>query len=100
LEAAQGRVDIGSMALGMVSLDTNPDIANPGWKLGYKDVNNVNGFGDVSLSGRSLLNISGVNAGSIQVQGRQINILGGSVLIIINAKKIVDYLLKLLQGWG
>jgi filamentous hemagglutinin family protein len=77
LGAAQGRVAIGSLTNGSVSFD----LSDPKGQMGYS---NGSTFGDVSLTGRSLLDVSGVNAGSIQVQGRQINLQGGSVLLSQN----------------
>ncbi|MCW5313307.1 filamentous hemagglutinin N-terminal domain-containing protein [Nostoc sp. KVJ3] len=77
LGAVQGRLEVGSVANGVVSLDTT----TPSWGLGYAD---ISGFGDVRLMGRSLLDVSGINAGSIQVQGRQITLQDGSVLLSQN----------------
>jgi filamentous hemagglutinin family protein len=74
LGAAQGQLEVGSVTDGWVSLNTN----NAQWQLGYARGNE---FGDVSLTGRSLLDVSGVNAGAIQVQGRQINLRDGSVIL-------------------
>jgi filamentous hemagglutinin family protein len=77
LEAVQGRIEVGSIKEGMVKLESNP----VGWILGYAGVNE---FADVSFTKRSLLSTSGVNAGSMQVQGRQVNIQDKSVLLSQN----------------
>ncbi|MEH2169710.1 MAG: S-layer family protein [Nostoc sp.] len=49
--------------------------------MGYGDVQS---FGDIQLAGRSLLDISGVNAGSVQIQGRQIKFTDGSLVLAQN----------------
>jgi filamentous hemagglutinin family protein len=77
LGAAQGRVEVGSVTGGFVSLNTT----TPTWQLGYA---NVTGFGHVQLTGRSLLDVIGINAGSIQVQGQQISLSDGSMLLSQN----------------
>jgi filamentous hemagglutinin family protein len=77
LAAPQGKVEVGSVKEGTVSLGVVP----AGWILGYGGVNE---FADVNLIKRSLLDTSGVNAGSMQVQGRQINIQDKSILLSQN----------------
>jgi filamentous hemagglutinin family protein len=72
--AAQGRVEVGSVAAGSVSLE--PVAA--GWRLGY---GNATRFGDVTLTGRSLLDSSGAAAGTIQLQGRQIRLQDGAIIL-------------------
>ncbi|MEH2248946.1 S-layer family protein [Nostoc sp.] len=78
LRAKQGRVELGSVgSAGVVSL---MPIAE-GYTLGY---GNVQRFGDIHLAQRSLLDISGVNAGSVQVQGQQIQFTDGSLVLAQN----------------
>ncbi|WP_375468979.1 filamentous hemagglutinin N-terminal domain-containing protein [uncultured Nostoc sp.] len=78
LRAEQGRVELGSVGSGgLVSLMPSAQ----GYTLGY---GNVQRFGDIHLAGRSLLDISGVNAGSVQVQGQQIQFTDGSLVLAQN----------------
>ncbi|MEH2012655.1 MAG: filamentous hemagglutinin N-terminal domain-containing protein [Nostoc sp.] len=78
LRAEQGRVELGSVgSTGLVSLMPSAQ----GYTLGY---GNVQRFGDIHLAQRSLLDISGVNAGSVQVQGQQIQFTDGSLVLAQN----------------
>ena len=78
LKAEQGRVELGSVgSAGLVSLMPTAQ----GYMLGY---GNVQRFGDIHLAQRSLLDISGVNAGSVQVQGQQIQFTDGSLVLAQN----------------
>ena len=78
LRAEQGRVELGSVgSAGLVSLMSTAQ----GYMLGY---GNVQRFGDIHLAQRSLLDISGVNAGSVQVQGQQIQFTDGSLALAQN----------------
>ncbi len=69
--AAQGRIEVGSVRDGLVQ------IAKTGtnWTLGYAGISDLSA---VTMQGRSLLDVGGVNAGAIQIQGRDIKILDGS----------------------
>ncbi|MBD2355346.1 filamentous hemagglutinin N-terminal domain-containing protein [Tolypothrix sp. FACHB-123] len=73
--AKGGRIDLGSVAGGLVSLDSN----SQGWNLGYQGVTY---FQDISLSQKALADTSGIGSGSIQLQGRNISIKDGSVVLI------------------
>ncbi|MDZ8052358.1 MAG: filamentous hemagglutinin N-terminal domain-containing protein [Aulosira sp. ZfuVER01] len=75
LTAEGGRVDLGSVAGGLVSLNPNPQ----GWNLSYQGVTN---FQDIALSQKALADTSGAGGGSIQLQGRNISIRDGSVVLI------------------
>ena len=78
LTAKQGQVELGSVSgAGLVSLIPTAR----GSTLGYEDGQS---FGDIQLAGRSLLDISGVNAGSVQIQGRQIQFTDGSLVLARN----------------
>ncbi|BAZ10995.1 filamentous hemagglutinin family outer membrane protein [Calothrix sp. NIES-4071] len=70
LTASQGRIEVGSVSNGLVSL--NP-VTN-GWTLGYKNVNN---FGNIQLLSGSRL--SGNN--SIQVQAKRVTLTDGSKIV-------------------
>ncbi|MBD2210862.1 filamentous hemagglutinin N-terminal domain-containing protein [Nostoc linckia FACHB-104] len=75
LTAEGGRVDLGSVAGGLVSLNPN----SQGWSLGYEGVSN---FRDINLAQKSLADTSGAGSGSIQLQGRNIGIRDGSLALI------------------
>ncbi|WP_442937585.1 two-partner secretion domain-containing protein [Nostoc sp.] len=78
LTAQQGQVELGSVSgAGLVNLIPTPQ----GYTLGYE---NGQSFGDIQLAGRSLLDISGVNAGSVQIQGKQIQFTDGSLVLAQN----------------
>ena len=72
---AQGRVELGSVGgAGLVSLTPTAQ----GFTLGY---GGVPSFGDIHLSQRALVDVSGAPAGSIQVQGRDLSISDGSLIV-------------------
>jgi filamentous hemagglutinin family protein len=75
LTAEGGRIDLGSVAGGLVSLNPN----SQGWNLDYQGVTN---FQDIALLQKALVDTSGVGSGSIQLQGRNISIRDGSVVLI------------------
>ncbi|BAZ49020.1 filamentous hemagglutinin family outer membrane protein [Nostoc sp. NIES-4103] len=75
LKAEGGRIDLGSVAGGLVSLNPNAQ----GWNLSYENVTN---FQDIALSQKALADTSGPGSGSIQLQGRNISIADGSVVLI------------------
>ncbi|MEH2381383.1 MAG: S-layer family protein [Nostoc sp.] len=78
LTAKQGQVELGSVSgAGLVSLLPTAQ----GYTLGYEDKQK---FGDIQLTGRSLLDISGVNAGSVQIRGRHIQFTDGSLVVARN----------------
>ncbi len=77
LTADSGRIEIGSVARGQVSL---APIAN-GWTLSYPQ---VQAFGDIELARRSLVNASGNGGSGIQLAGRQIAISDSSVAFVRN----------------
>jgi filamentous hemagglutinin family protein len=78
LIAEGGRVELGSVSdAGLVSLMPTAQ----GYKLRYEDGQK---FGDIQLAERSLLDISGVNAGSAQIQGRQTQFTDGSLVVAQN----------------
>jgi filamentous hemagglutinin family protein len=77
LMAPEGRVELGSVTQGQVRLtDTTSRLT-----LNYADVSS---FGDVNLKQRSLVDVNGMDAGSIQVQGRNVSLTDGSVLWVQN----------------
>jgi len=74
ITAPSGHVEIASLGESdVVSFDT----AVSDWKFNYSQSDS---FGNVHLSQASSVSISGPDAGSIHVQGREINLLEGSAL--------------------
>ncbi len=106
LTAASGRIELGSVASNsLVSLSLEP--INQSWSLGYKGVQN---FQNIKLIGRitngevfaSQVDTSGEGGGSIQVQGKSVELSGRGVRLIsrttgdrdgkeitINARKLI-----------
>jgi filamentous hemagglutinin family protein len=72
LTAEQGRIELGSVRDGQVSLRDGFTFSYPG----------VQTFGDIRLSQQALADASG--GGLIQVQGNQVSLVDGSVLLIQN----------------
>lgn len=77
LAAEQGRIELGSVRDGQVSLSSTPS----GLALSYQSQQR---FGDIRLSQQALADASGVPGGSIQVQGNQVSLANGSLLLIQN----------------
>ncbi|OUL26531.1 filamentous hemagglutinin [Nostoc sp. RF31YmG] len=78
LTAQQGQVELGSVSgVGLVSLI--PTVQ--GYTLGYE---NGQSFGDIQLAQRSLVDVSGINAGSVQIQGQNIKFTDGSLILTQN----------------
>lgn len=76
LTAPEGRIELGSIAPNQ-QVRLNPQ----DFRLDYVD---THGFADIALRQRSLLDVNGREAGSIQVQGRQISLTDGSLFWIQN----------------
>ncbi|MDJ0707434.1 MAG: filamentous hemagglutinin N-terminal domain-containing protein, partial [Leptolyngbyaceae cyanobacterium MO_188.B28] len=77
LNAEAGRIELGSVGeAGLVNLTA----ASPGWSLDYGAIQN---FQDIRLSQTASLDVSGDNAGAIQLQGRQLNLSDGSSLLAV-----------------
>ncbi|MBE9209619.1 S-layer family protein [Nostoc sp. LEGE 06077] len=84
LNAPQGRLELGSLSgVGMVSL--NP--ISQGYQLGYESGQS---FADIHLTQKSLLtvgalpSVGALNAGSVQLQGKHIQISDGSIIFSKN----------------
>lgn len=82
LSAPQGRVELGAGVNGSVSLNTNAQANAQGWTLGWDEVQTLR---DIRLTGRSLLDASGAGSGNIQLTGRQVTLLDGSIALIQNS---------------
>ncbi|QHG19869.1 filamentous hemagglutinin [Nostoc sp. ATCC 53789] len=78
LNAETGQIELGSLGgSGLVTLVPNTQ----GYTLRYE---NGQSFGDIQLAQKSLLNVSGVNSGSVQLQGRKIKFTDGSLVLTTN----------------
>ena len=77
LTAESGNIELGSVGEGTVNLKQT----NQGFTLNYEQVSN---FQDIQISQKSLIDASGQNAGSIQLQGENINLSDGSKIWIQN----------------
>lgn len=77
LTAVQGRIELGSVSSGVVSL--SPSLS--GWNLGYEGVQS---FQDIRLSERALADTSGLGGGNIQFVGRRVMLTDGSIAGIQN----------------
>jgi filamentous hemagglutinin family protein len=75
--AESGQIELGSVQTGIV----NFNITSPTWNFDYR---NVQAFGDIQFAGQALADASGIAGGSIQLQGRNININEGSVALVAN----------------
>jgi filamentous hemagglutinin family protein len=74
LVAPSGQIVIGSVGQGTVSLAPSTF----GWTVGYQNVSN---FGDINLAQSTLLDASGAQGGAIQLQGQNIRVTDGSLII-------------------
>lgn len=77
LTAESGRIEIGSVADGQVSL--SPVLT--GWTLGYDGIQN---FRDIQLLSKSALDASGAPGGSIFLRGQNLELRDGSIVLIQN----------------
>ena len=77
LKAEGGRIELGSVGQGDISLSSAPS----GWILDYK---NVSSFREVQLSKQSLVDASGTRPGFISLQGNSISVSDGSVVLLQN----------------
>lgn len=75
LTAAGGRIELGSVASGGL---VNLSEIETGYALGYAGVKN---FGDIQLSQQAVVDATGSSGGAIQLQGRNINISGNSIIL-------------------
>jgi len=77
LTAPNGRIELGSVAEGLVNLS----LTSQGFTLGYQ---NVPSFHDIRLSQRASVDASGSGGGSIYVRGARVTLTDGSVFLIQN----------------
>jgi filamentous hemagglutinin family protein len=86
LTAEQGRVEIGSVASGLVRL--NPTDHTNQSTLSYEETSS---FKDIQISQQALVDSSGARGGSIAIQGKLISLSDGSVILSQNSGS---------QTWG
>jgi large exoprotein involved in heme utilization and adhesion len=78
LTAEQGQIELGSLgSAGLVNLIP----ITQGYTLGYE---NGQSFGNIQLAQKSLLDVSGINAGSVQVQAKKIQFTNSSLILAKN----------------
>ena len=78
ISAPQGRIELGAVAAGSsVQLSQTPQ----GITLNYAE---GTGFQDISLKARSLVDVSGMGGGAVQVQARQVRLTDGSLILSQN----------------
>ena len=75
LSAPQGKIQLGSVREGIVGLNFED------FSL---DLQTIQGFSDILLTSESSIDVSGLTGGSIQIQGRNITIDDGSVVLVQN----------------
>jgi filamentous hemagglutinin family protein len=75
LAAESGQVELGAVKATPVT-QVGLDLTNLGFRLNYDGIFQ---FGDIQLTRRSLVNVSGAPAGSLQVRGQNIRIQDSSV---------------------
>nr|WP_329608445.1 S-layer family protein [Nostoc sp. CMAA1605] len=75
--------ETGNIELGSVGSSEFVDLisTHQGYRLEYGNVKN---FADIQIAQKSLIDVSGVNAGSVQIQGKQIQFTDGSLLLAQN----------------
>lgn len=83
ISAEGGRIELGSVASGIVSLQSTPD----GWTFSYEGVSK---FSDIQLSKQALVDTSGIGSGAIQVNGANVKLSDASLLLIQNRGAITS----------
>jgi filamentous hemagglutinin family protein len=93
LRAEAGRIELGSVASGNVSIHEN----NSGLMLGYSDAQN---FGNILLLQKASVDASGEGGGSIQVLSRQLSVNEGSAILSITtgAKPGEDFTVNVIES--
>ncbi len=77
LSAPGGRIELASVTGGSADLNSTPE----GFALSYP---NISTFGNIEIGGRALVSVAGTNAGAIEMQGQQISISDGSIVLVQN----------------
>ena len=77
ISALGGRIELGSVTGGSVDIDAT----SQGLTLAYP---NAASFGNIQMSQRALVAVRGTSPGSIQMQGKQVSLSGGSIAVVQN----------------
>ncbi|QLE47763.1 S-layer family protein [Nostoc sp. C057] len=80
LSAPGGQIELGSITNGSVALNSIPE----GFALSYPNASN---FGDIQITQRALAStrdLTGQRGGAIQIQGKQVSIRDGSLILMQN----------------
>ncbi|WP_055076330.1 filamentous hemagglutinin N-terminal domain-containing protein, partial [Pseudanabaena sp. 'Roaring Creek'] len=77
ISALGGRIELGSVTGGSVKIDAT----SQGLTFAYP---NATSFGNIQMSQRALVASRGTSPGSIQMQGKQVNLSGGSIAVVQN----------------
>ncbi|BAY70704.1 filamentous hemagglutinin N-terminal domain-containing protein [Anabaena sp. FACHB-709] len=78
LSAPGGRIELGSVNQG----DVNINVDSSAFTLSYPRDNYS--FGDIQMSRRAIASVRGIIPGAIQVQGKQISLQDGSLVVVQN----------------
>ncbi|AFZ56310.1 S-layer family protein [Anabaena cylindrica FACHB-243] len=78
LSAPGGRIELGSITQGNVNIN----LTSQALTLSYPHDNYS--FGNIQMSQRAVASVRGTTPGSIQIQGKQINLLDGSLVVVQN----------------
>lgn len=77
LTAESGDIKLGSVVEGTIGIE----LSERGWNFDYE---NVSSFGNIDLTGQAAVDTSGNGNGAIELQGRQISLYDGSVVLSQN----------------
>ncbi|MBD2493899.1 S-layer family protein [Nostoc sp. FACHB-280] len=78
LSAPSGRIELGSITQGSANINLTPQA------LTFSYPSNGSSFGNIQMSQRAVVSVRGTNPGSIQLQGKQIDLRDGSLLVVQN----------------
>ena len=77
ISALGGRIELGSVTGGRVEIDAT----SQGLTLAYPKATS---FGNIQMSQRALVAVRGTSPSSIQMQGKQVSLSGGSIAVVQN----------------
>jgi filamentous hemagglutinin family protein len=77
LAAEAGNIELCSVEAGVVNLN----LEQQGFSLSYED---VSAFKNINLEQQAFIDVSGFNGGSVQIQGNDVRLTNGSVVLIQN----------------
>ncbi|MGL5793087.1 MAG: filamentous hemagglutinin N-terminal domain-containing protein, partial [Waterburya sp.] len=88
LTAETGNIELGSVAAGTVNLN----FEQQGFTLTYED---ISAFKNINLGQQALIDTSGINGGSVQIQGNDVSLTEGAAVLIQNLGKETSGNLKI-----